>query len=162
MVGVWLLLNMSLAACSSSDTQARYRRDSGVYAAIVQSLVGTVPATAPGAPVYLSPIDDASSVPLEVQASVIKKLAPRIDAKFVDSRQQALDDSLAEVPVLDDGLLLVVPKVPASGETFELRVERYRTASDRSLVRIEVRDADPTALGWVARVLSEEPLTPTR
>ncbi|MEA3216760.1 MAG: hypothetical protein QOJ19_2916, partial [Acidimicrobiia bacterium] len=41
---MWLLLNMSLSACSSSDTQARYRRDSGVYAAIVQSLVGAVPA----------------------------------------------------------------------------------------------------------------------
>jgi hypothetical protein len=159
---MWLLLNMSLSACSSSDTQARYRRDSGVYAAIVQSLVGAVPATAPAALVYLSPIDDAGSVPLEVQASVIKKLAPRIDAKFVDARQQALDDSLAGVPVLDDGILLVVPKVPASGETFDLRVERYRATTDRSLVHVELRDADPTALGWVARVLSEEPVAPAK
>ncbi|MEA3218281.1 MAG: hypothetical protein QOJ19_4437, partial [Acidimicrobiia bacterium] len=104
----------------------------------------------------------AGSVPLEVQASVIKKLAPRIDAKFVDARQQALDDSLAGVPVLDDGILLVVPKVPASGETFDLRVERYRATTDRSLVHVELRDADPTALGWVARVLSEEPVAPAK
>jgi len=161
-VGVWLLLNTSLSACSSTDTQARYRRDSGVYAAIVQSVVGPVPAISPAVLVYLSPIDDAGSVPLEVQASVIKKLSPRIDAKFVDAREQALDDSLAEVPVLDGGILLVVPRVPPSGEMFDLPVERYRATTDHSLVHIELRDADATAIGWVARVVSEEPLAPIR
>jgi len=157
-----LLLSMSLEACSSSDTQARHRRETGVYVAIVQSLLGDVPATAPAALVYVSPVDDAASVPLEVQASVIKKLAPRIDAKFVDSRQQAVDDSLQDVPVLDDGVLLVVPKVPASAETFDLRVERYRARADRALVHVELSDTESNASTWVVRVLGEEPAVTTQ
>lgn len=158
LAGIWLLLCISLGSCSSSDAQARYRRDSGVFAAVVQSLIGDVPAGAPASLVYLSPVDESASVPLEVQAAVIKKLAPRIDAKFVDARDQAVDDSLQGSPVLDDGILLVVPKLPAVGETFDLQVERYRASADRMLLHVEVRDSDPTSTGWTVRVLSEQPL----
>jgi hypothetical protein len=158
LAGVWLLLCVSLGSCSSGDAQARYRRDSGVYAAVVQLLVGDVPSGSSATLVYLSPVDETAAVPLEVQAAVIKKLAPRIDAKFVDARDQAVDDSLQGSPVLDDGVLLVVPKLPAAGETFDLRVERYRGSADRILLHVAVSDSDPSATGWNVRVLSEEPL----
>lgn len=139
-----LLAAITLAAASCGDDGAdTTERDAGVYASVVLALAPGVPAAGgpvpragePDGVIYTGPLDDEQPIPLEVQAAVVEDLADVATVRFVDGRDEAIDERGEHQPVLEDGVLVLVGPVPA-GNSPSVEAERYVDEDDTARVRV--------------------------
>jgi hypothetical protein len=122
-------------ACSTGPT-GEDDRDAAVYAAVVRWLLtdeGGAPGFVPfgpddDRPVFIEPIDP-DGIPLEVQVGVIERLEDLAELRFVDTREEALDETEPTAPVHSDGVLLGLGSISEESPP-TVRGERYRDESD--------------------------------
>ena len=91
-----------------------------------------------------------------VQAAVVDQLADQVTVRFVDTDDEAIDDTVEDRPV-KEGVLLRLGPVPLKGDPVEVTADRYRTLTDQELLTLSVRSNGD---GWSARVVAEAPLAP--
>lgn len=142
------------SGCGTSTSGVVFRREADVYTAVLRAALAEGPATTARSLVFVAPLDEASPLPLEVQAGVIAKLTKEADMRFVDHPAQAIDTGTVGEPVLGGGVLFDLGTVPASGTVVEVSAERYRMAADQATLRFSVR---AIADGWVADVVADQP-----
>jgi hypothetical protein len=147
---------VALGACGSNDPQTN-ERDPGVYAAAIEA-VATEPLgrIASGDDdqlvVYAVAADEDNGISLDVQAAVAEQLEDVITVRFVDKRSEAVDDSEPSEPVLEEGVLVVLGRVP-SGPSPSVDTERYVDRNHIDRMRV---DLQRTGDDW--KVTAVEPL----
>jgi hypothetical protein len=149
-----LVASAVLLACTDGGTRDRNQRESAVYLAVLRA---TIPPPTAGGPlplVFVSPLAEDRPLPLEVQATLIDRLSSDARVRFVDQEREAINLTAEGQPVLDDGVLVAVGKLPLTGEDFEVPVERYRAAADGVALRVRVHDDDDA---WSATVIDQRP-----
>lgn len=130
------------AACSESDP---VEQGTGRDAAVIEQVVREL-APEPVEPdvlpvVYVVGVD--GTIGIEVQASVAAALVDEIDIRFADERAEAIDETVDERPVRDDGVLLVVQDVPVEGEEIEVQVNRYVAFEEEERMVVSLEYDDP-------------------
>jgi hypothetical protein len=74
----------------------------------------------------------------DVQAAVVKNLLDEATVRFADEREEAIDDSLEQLPVRDEGVLVVLPPVPEEGRSVDMPVEVYVDEADDTTWELNV------------------------
>jgi hypothetical protein len=117
---------LAVGSCGSDATQAT-ERDADIYGAVIRTLAPE----SPGAEtdeldrvVYAGPLDDQVEISLEVQVAVIDELDEFATIRFVDSRDEAIEEDEPGEPVLEDGVLMLLSAIP-SGSAPSVDAERY-------------------------------------
>ena len=146
-----LAITLAIASCGSDgvdDTD----REVDAYVAVIRALTadepgGSPPDTEVDQPdlvVYAGALDDEQSISLEVQAAVVEQLEDVATVRFVDERDEAVDDAEEGAPVLEDGVLLLLGPVP-SGSAPSVDAERYIDVDDTTRARVDLQRAND---GW--------------
>ena len=133
---------LAIAACGEDDSGPR-AHDAEVYGAVIRALAPDPP----GEPVreldrdvFVGPIDDEVDISLGVQASVVDDLEKFATIRFVDDKDEAIGSDERE-PVIDDGVLVLLGRVPTGGSP-TVRAVRYVDADDSRRFRVTVRGSD--------------------
>jgi hypothetical protein len=117
-----VLTLLAVAGCGGGDDPPVPAPDATAYAA---ALAPFLPAAASDdrPSVFVAPIEQPLS--LEQQVAVIETIGDGYDVTFVDDAGTAVDADADGHPVRDDGLLMVLGKIPAD-PPYVVRVETYR------------------------------------
>ena len=92
---------------------------------------------------YVAP-DSGKAIDEQTQASVVSDLAAmtdRVTVRFADVRDDALDLEAPDVPVKDDGVLLIVGAVTEGPPPVDVDVAVYRNADDESTFTMRITTA---------------------
>lgn len=125
-VALLAIFALGLVGCGrATPTTVDRRDDVAVYVAVLRSVaeLPTTPATVRRR-VFVEPLDKATQLPLDVQAAVVADLKDVADLRFIDERQEAIDDKLPGWPVRDGGVLIALGsmvEVDARNRTLTLR-----------------------------------------
>jgi hypothetical protein len=148
-----LIATVAVTACSNG-TRDRNQRESAIYLAVLRAAIPPAPSSGPLPLVFVSPLAEDRPLPLVVQASLIDKLSSDARVRFVDEEREAINLDAEGQPVLEDGTLIAVSKLPLTGDDFEVPVERYRSVADGVAMRYRVREVDDD---WTAERLDQRP-----
>lgn len=119
MLGLLTLAN----ACTSLSPSKE--RASDVYVTVIRWFVDQSDAEPP-MKVFVEPLGEGSSINVDVQAEVITAVEPDATVRFIDARDEALDDTGdGTFVVRDDGLLLAFGPVPNDAADLSLQVDQY-------------------------------------
>ena len=136
-------------SCGSDDPSAT-DRDVDVYVTIIRALAPEPGDRVPRAEideldrvVYAGSLEEDQGISLEVQAALVEELEDFATVRFVDERDEAIDDTDDRAPVLEDGVLMLLGPVP-TGRSPSVEVERYVDADDEFGVRVGLERADAT------------------
>lgn len=147
---------LAVNACGSDDTSTT-ERQFGIYAAVIRAIAAEdppEPSDDDGEPIiYAGPLDEETSIPLEVQAAVVEDLEDLGTIRFVDERSEAVDDEEVDEPVLDDGTLMLLGPIP-DGPAPTVQAERYETLDD--MVRFSAT-AERSSGEWSATLAPSSP-----
>jgi hypothetical protein len=147
----------SVVACGGDDRQETAPPEPAVYAAIIRAAAADRPSD--GTPVvFVGPLDEAESFPLDLQVSVVEALGDDATVRFVDKAEEAIDVDADDQPVLDDGVLLRLGPVPPSGSTVVVDAGRFLTGSEAWSLEFTVSERSD---GWSARAGPERPIPTT-
>ena len=143
-----LAITLATVACGS-DSASPTDRESDVYATLIQALAPSEPTERATSEeideldrvVYAGSLDEEQPISLEVQAAVVEQLEDFATVRFVDERAEAIDDTDDREPVLEDGVLILLGRVP-SGRKPSVDAERYVDIEDTVHVRVTVERAD--------------------
>jgi hypothetical protein len=117
---------LAAVACGNDDDPPVPDPDAGAYAAaMVPFLPGADPDNRPN--VFVAPFDEPMS--LERQVAIIEKLGDGYNVTFVDDPATAVDVDAEGRPVRDEGLLVVLGRIPTE-PPYVVRVEEYRREDD--------------------------------
>jgi hypothetical protein len=132
-VGAAVLVALVLAGCDGSSENTS-SRDAQVYVATIRDVLSEQPAPEqPDAlPVVFVVGVGEKKIPASVQAEVRRDLDDDAVIRFADQRDEALLKDQDNMPVREDGVLVVLGEVPAEGDPVHLPVEIYRSADDWS------------------------------
>lgn len=126
-----------------------------MYEAVLTELVlADQPPTTEGEPLPIVFVNgaDGETVPVDVQALVVKPLKDDIDLRFVDVRDDAILLEEIDEPVKDEGVLITLAAPPETGSTVQFEVDVYRSANEEQQylvtlagagTRWSVRSAEP-------------------
>ena len=125
---VGLLVVVATAGCGRQETvNAADLRQADVYAAIIESMVERP--NDPVAPtIYVEGLDGAQ-IPVEVQAKVIAATDGKATVRFIDDRNEAIDNSAPGAPVKPDAMLVALGPVPRTSPT-RVAVAHYLAADN--------------------------------
>lgn len=133
-------LTVALAACGSGDPQTN-ERDADVYAAVIEAVATDEPIDPDSGDdptvVYAATADEDDGISLDVQAAVVEQLEDVLTIRFVDERDEAVDDSERSEPVLEEGVLVVLGTVPP-GLSPSVEAERYLDRFHIEELRVDV------------------------
>lgn len=146
-----LAITLAIVSCGSDDADAT-DREAEIYVAIIRALAPDEPGGSSrnagvdegDLVVYAGALDDEETIPLEVQAAVVEELEELEElatVRFVDSRDEAVDDAEESVPVLEEGVLVLLGPVPSGGAP-SVDAERYVDLDDSVRVRVDLQRAD--------------------
>jgi hypothetical protein len=131
-----------LGACSGDGGIGTDERQAAIYAAVIDD-IATESGSGEGGqfdgPVYVV-ASPGHEIGIEVQAEVVEQLDDRT-IRFVDEREEAIEESDDEAPVLGDGLLVTLGKIRGSGGRRTVAVRTYLRLGDdeRQEVTLEGR-----------------------
>lgn len=138
-LGICLLL----PACTTLSPGKE--RASEVYAAIVEWFAS---AAATGEPlkVFIEPRGEGSSISVDVQAELISSVEEMATVRFIDARDEALEEGEDGTPIVrDDGILLAFDPVPTDAAVVSVEVDQYL---DETNVRVHRFELSKVAGGW--------------
>jgi hypothetical protein len=137
-LGLGALATVGSCGGGDDDQVTSAERDAGVYEVVLRDLVlADLPPSADEDPLPVVYIlgPDGTSIPADIQVSVVKPLKDEAEIRFVDAREDAVlaeapegDDR--EKPVRDDGVLVTFGALPETGSTIEVEVDIYGSAED--------------------------------
>ncbi|MCU1395067.1 MAG: hypothetical protein JWM34_3495 [Ilumatobacteraceae bacterium] len=131
-------ISLLVPACSSDSAGAASVKTADAYSAAIRWYLGSVSATTPTTAgsgplvVYVAP-ENGKAINSEAQASVVKDMSQMSDVvtvRFADIRDDALETNVEDMPVKNDGVLLLVGEVRESAPPVEVDVDVYRSAVD--------------------------------
>ena len=126
------LLGVCLVTVACTSLSPSKERASEVYVTIVQWFAEQQPADQP-LKVFVEPRGEGSSISVDVQAEVITALEDVATVRFIDARDEALEDFGDGVLVVRDrGILLAFDPVPNDVDDVAVEVNQYL---DDALVR---------------------------
>lgn len=149
---------VAVGSCGAEDGQS-VERGAQVYAAVIRALVSEPP----GHPdtgaeqrdriVYAGPLGENVDISLEVQVAVVDRLEEFATIRFVDDRNEAIDDDEQGEPVREDGVLLLLGRIPdGRSPSFEAAryidvdaATRFRVTAERSRGKWKVANLESTA-----------------
>lgn len=138
----------SIAACSSDDDDGPMSiKTADAYAAAIRWYLASVettppPTTDPSGPliVYVAPAT-GKAIDSQAQASVVAEMADmteQVTVRFADVRDDALDMELPDLPVKDDGVLLIVGAVTEGPPPVEVDVAVYHSVADEQAFTMRI------------------------
>ena len=139
-----VVLGVVVSACGGSDDDADDHDTPGVYEAVIRSVApgdaGTMPKivfveTSPG-----------TKLSLEDQAAVVKTFDDDTTVRFIDQRNEAVDDSQPQSRVRRDGVLLKMSPAQITDTGVSVKTTRYVTRDDQRTMCLELEE---TAKVWV-------------
>ncbi len=93
--------------------------------------------------VFIEPRGEGTSIDLEVQANVIEHSADYADARFIDTRDEALIvDEEGVAAVRDEGILIRIGPVVEEGDTVSLDVDQFVDSETQRSLRFELVAVD--------------------
>jgi hypothetical protein len=143
---------VGVTACGSDDNGPISIKTSDAYSAAIRwyldSVEATPPTTAAGdgsGPliVYVAP-ESGKAIDSQAQASVVAEMADmtdRVTVRFADVRDDALDMEVPDLPVKDDGVLLIVGAVTEGPPPVDVDVAVYRNADDEHTFTMRITTA---------------------
>jgi hypothetical protein len=148
LVGVIVAVALALVGCSSGKKGTDSSRESDVVSAIVQSVARDLNRMDDSTPVvFVAPLGNNKPMALAVQVAVVTNVEKDATVRFVDDFDEAIDHGSDGEPVLEDGVLLRLGPIPKTGNQVQVPAERYRSASDGSVLDFAVSKVAET---WVA------------
>jgi hypothetical protein len=130
-----------LGACSGGGGTTADERQAAVYAAAIRTVAVRTSGGKPfDGPVYVVAAR-GHELGIEVQAEVVEHVDD-VTVRFVDGRDEAIEESNDDAPVLDDGLLITLGKLQGTGNRRTVLVDTYVRAGneDRYEVTLERRE----------------------
>ncbi len=129
------LFSGALASTACTSDAPADDRELGIYASVLDWIfdqpdveVGTTP-EGDGPPAYIEHLG-SGEIAIDVQVDIIGRFDGEVDIRFIDDRQEALDESLPGSPVRDEGILIGLGPV-TDGDPTEVRAEaRYGSRID--------------------------------
>lgn len=116
----------SLAACGDGEPSAA-RRDASVYAAAVLWIVDEVPVEGEGDErhVFIESRLADGAIPLAVQADVVNELEGQATVRFVDAREEAVEEDEPRRPVRRGGVLVGLGETTGTGDRARVYADAY-------------------------------------
>jgi len=135
---------MVLAACDSgSETETRAGQ---VYEPVVRWFAERATGDPDPLPVFVEAKGAGTVIDLEVQAAVIKETESVASVRFIDHRDEALEERDSDgFVVRDDGILIRLPPVPETGDRVTLDVDVWVDETTMGGSRFDLRSSDD---GW--------------
>lgn len=139
-----LVLTASVAivvtACTSGDSNSS-DQPAVIYSAVIRVVLAdtTHPTISSDTSVFVAAADARSTIPLEVQADIVAELHRLATIRFVDKRNEAIDDSSPTKPVNDNGVLVTLGKVPNRANIVTIKAARYVNAADTVTYRVTLK-----------------------
>jgi len=94
-------------------------------------------------------------VDVRVQADVVSAIDDAAVIRFADDARDARDESLDQIPVKDDGIMLLIDEFEPDQAKVEARTVRYRSLDDNDAWILEVVATDDGATVTSANVVTE-------
>jgi hypothetical protein len=133
---------VAVGSCGAEDGRST-ERGAQVYDAVIRALVSEPPghpdtgAEQRDRVVYAGPLGEKVDVSLEVQVAVVDQLEEFATIRFVDSRNEAIDDDEERKPVREDGVLLLLGRIP-DGRSPSVEATRYVDVDEDARFRVTV------------------------
>ena len=125
---VGIVLVLALGACSPDDRTGDTERAAAVFATAIDTVVAE---TNHGAPASERPVFVVAApgheIGIETQAGVVERLED-LTVRFVDTPDEAIDESADGAPSLHGGLLLTLGPIGGGDREKTIRVDVYRRA----------------------------------
>ncbi|MDP2292295.1 MAG: hypothetical protein Q8M22_13985 [Actinomycetota bacterium] len=120
-----LIVGLSCVTAACTDLSPSKERASDVYATIIRSFADDSEADPP-LKVFVEPRGEGSSINVDVQAEVITAVEDVAEVRFIDARDEALEDTGDGVLVVrDGGILLAFGPVPNDAADVTVEVDQY-------------------------------------
>lgn len=151
-LGAVMSVVVGLAGCGSDDNGPVSIKTSDAYSAAIRWYLDSVeptpsPTTTGGGSgpliVYVAP-ESGKAIDSQAQASVVADMADMTDlvtVRFADVRDDALDTEMPDLPVKDDGVLLIVGTVTEGPPPVDVDVAVYRNADDEHTFTMRITTA---------------------
>lgn len=139
---------LALVACSSDPEPERATVEpANAYSAVVRWEVDQLEPVIDDAgnveePVIYLASGSGGTIDVHVQADVVTEIGDAAVIRFADEARDALDESLDDEPVKDDGVLFVLHDFPPDQSTVEVRIDRYRSIDDNAEWLLEITMVD--------------------
>ena len=127
-----VLLGLCALVASCTDLSPSKERASDVYVAVIRWFAAEQQADEP-VKVFVEPRGEGSSINLDVQAEVVTAVEDVAQVRFIDGRDEALEDlGDGVLTVRDGGILLAFGPVPNDAADVDVEVDQY---VDETMVR---------------------------
>jgi hypothetical protein len=139
----FLVATTLVAGSCGSDEGPSAERGAQVYGAVIRALVSEPPghpdtdAEQRDRVVYAGPLGEDVEISLDVQVAVVDQLEQFATIRFVDERNEAIDDDEAGKPVREGGVLLLLGAIP-DGRSPAVEATRYIEADVVARFRVAV------------------------
>jgi len=139
---------VAVGSCGAEGGRS-VERGAEVYAAAIRALVSEPPghpdigAEQRDRVVYAGPLGEKVDISLEVQVAVVEELEEFATIRFVDSRNEAIDDDEQGKPVREDGVLLLLGRIP-DGRSPSVEATRYVDVDRDARFRLTVERSGET------------------
>jgi hypothetical protein len=132
-----LTLLVTIAGCGDSSPETT--READVYAAAIRALVRPeTDADRVTRDVFVGA--EAGTIPIALQSDVLQELSEYDNLRFVDARQEALDDD-PPMAVKNHGVYLEVRDLQLASRFARMQVLRYLDAEDQHEYTVDLRRA---------------------
>lgn len=123
---------LPLTGCTSGNVADHAARDAEIYENVIIELSDQFRVTDPiedREPVLYLESFAADGVSLETQVAITAAFLDVYDVRFIDEREEAVDDDVAELPVRRGGVLVGLGPI-VENETVTVRAELYFDSGD--------------------------------
>lgn len=137
-----------LTSCSSGTDGEPSSRDSQVYTAVIAEVAAGLEVDPPGPesdPILFIESFTPDGIDLEVQVEIVAEFEDGYDIRFVDEREEAIEDDLTDRPVRPGGALLGLGPI-VDGDPLRVRVEVYE--DERNIRGLRFALAGSSDEGW--------------
>ncbi len=136
---------VALAGCGSSAAKPHAIGTADAYLAIVTwELGGLGPiGTDASLPIVYIASEDGKTIDAGAQATVVKATVDEAKVRFTDVRDDATDTKVADAPVKDGGVLLIVEKIDGTkSSSLEVPIIVYRSKTDQQHTTLTLVSTD--------------------
>lgn len=131
-----------VAASCSGDSSPDAADDAAVYTAVIRAVA---PGTATAMPkVVFVELEGGAELSLEDQAAVVNAFPAPITVRFIDDRDEAIDDKLPQSHVRRDGVLVRLRPTESTDAGVSVQVTRYVARGDEQRLCVQLTEAKET------------------
>jgi hypothetical protein len=131
-----------ITASCSDDDGADAADDAAIYTAVIREVA---PGTSPTMPkVVFVELEGGAELSLEDQAAVVNAFPAPVTVRFIDDRDEAIDDKLPQSHVRREGVLVRLRPTESTDAGVSVQVTRYVARDDEQRLCLELTEAKET------------------